>query len=295
MPSVVLPESATPSTTPGALTIGADGRLRVAGVALSAWYGRIIESDPVEITEAVTATANRMHIVSGTSADYYIDLPSVATVGTVVGFIVKGITDASKVYTLRAGVGVNVGRLLRYFPLVHTNVVLLVSDGTRWLTLVEDLVTPWAVQETLSISAVTTPPTAPSSWGYNRVHWCRRGKTMLLRYEWQHSSNAGAAAGSGDYLYGLPLGVGADTGSVIPVYQNVSAAVDAVYAMGNGDINNGTNYARACMVWYSSTGFRIKHYDNASGAAGYQGSASFPLNSSQLQMRLEAEVPIAGW
>jgi len=95
----------------------------------------LVESE-VAITAAATLDSTafgKMHVITGTSADYTIDLPAVSgNAGKFIGFRVGGEADASKLYTLDGNSAELIdGQATRI--LWANEVAILECDGTGWV------------------------------------------------------------------------------------------------------------------------------------------------------------------
>jgi len=258
--------------------------LNVTDVPLKALFAAFDDSAIIAITGADTATANRLHVASGTSADYTITLPSAPATGTVVGFYVKDHGAADKQYKLDAGVGVKIAGRTRYLVLVHTNVAVLRFDGTDWQPLVLSLDTPWVLGSNVTITATTTNPTKGTGVTEAR-YWRRVGRSIEINQRYVQTGSG--TAGVGDYLWDLPIGQ-IDT-TIAPV--NTSGSSQAVRCGGfygvfrcRNSIDD-TPFVHSPLP-YTSTTFRIV-YDSAiisnshkalnNAFSQYNGLAFFPM------------------
>ena len=125
------------------LSMSAGTLSATGGGAVAAAWAKIANATVLALTGAASATLNRLHVVSGTSANYDITISGLTpATGDVLGFFVKDWTAASKQYRLDAGGTVKIAGRTRYLTLKHTNVVLLMWDGADWQPLVLDLATP---------------------------------------------------------------------------------------------------------------------------------------------------------
>lgn len=235
---------------------GVWGTISATGV----FWAKISNSSTIAVTGTVTATINRLHVVSGTSASYTITLPS-ASAGDVIGFTVKDFASADKFYKLDAGAGVLICGRTRYLTLTHTNVVLLIYDGTAWQPLVLNLDSPWATQTTITITGSITNPTKGTT-SIDEVQWCRRGSNVHVR--WRYLQSTAGTAGSGDYFIDMPTGITIDTG--VHATITTAGALGEYYSIAPyavpgsfGGIDSGSS-ARAnvlSVLPYSTTQVRV--------------------------------------
>lgn len=181
---------------------------QLAGVAT--WWGKITNTTALAVTATGAATLNRLHVISGTSGNYDITLSGLSpSAGDVVGFYVKDYAAASKLYRLDAGGTVKIAGRTRYLTLVHTNVVLLLWDGTDWQPLVLNLDSIWVAGGAVTPTATTTGPTKGTTTT-DQMWWRRIGDSCQFRYEYVQT--VGGADGTGTYL--IPFLFTADTAKV---------------------------------------------------------------------------------
>jgi len=97
-----------------------------------------ISTNFVSVTGALTATADRLHVISGTSADYTISLPT-GTTGNLFWFYVLDSASANKVYTLDPTfVGQTIDGAAT-LALTAGDSVLLIQDGVNYRTLAKSV------------------------------------------------------------------------------------------------------------------------------------------------------------
>lgn len=73
------------------------------------------------------------------------------------------------------------------------------------------------------LGAVTTPPTKATNRVNDDARWMRIGDQCWMSYEYHHNNNAGAAIGSGIYLYPIPANIGTLDTSKFAVGQDLNA------------------------------------------------------------------------
>ena len=279
---------------------GADGRViqaaSSAAAAAGVLWGKITNATEIAITSAVSATLNRLHVVSGTSADYTITISGLSpSTGDVLGFYVKDNAAASKQFKLDAGGTVKIAGRTRYLVLLHANVVLLRWDGTDWHPLVLCLDTPWVDAGAITITAVTTNPTKGTT-SRDKSLWRRIGKGCQIRM--QYVQTAAGTTGSGDYLFTIPIG------TIDSAFQEQNSAAwlasDAArYHAPHGylTVTDNTSLYEAMIVPYNTTQFRVGTWDLGGAGGNAQGSVgpTFALSSTQVRFSYDTTLPMTDW
>jgi hypothetical protein len=289
---------ATGATGPASATVvipGADGEDGDASVGLvntplpGEFYQHLLNLPTLSITGTATATLNRMHVVTGTSADYTITISGLSPrTGDVLGFQVSAYTASSKVYKLDAGGTVKIAGRTRYLSLVHTNVVLLRWDGTDWQPLVMCLDSPWIHMGDNTITAVTTDPT-PGGTVQQGIAWRRTGHTMEVQSFFEQRTSAGTA-GSGTYLWLIPMGVTVDTAIVYTGAFTSASTMASCLGTGNY-IAYGSGGQGIGPIAYDTT--HLAMYLQAS--ANVMGSAVQPMSSTNWSVNFLASFPVTDW
>lgn len=280
-------------TTTGTKFLRDDMTWQVPTSTPSFFWGAISNSTEIAITAATTATIGRMHVVSGTSADYTITLPAASSnSGSVIGFRVKDFTAASKQFTLDAGATVKIVGRTQFLVLLHTNVLLLISDGTDWQPLVCHLDTPWVDVGAVTISGVTTNPTkGGGSPALDKLGWRRSGRNIECVYRY-YQTTAGAA-GSGAYYLTIPIGT-MDTARYL-TWNGTDIYTVAVGQSAIGRFNigiNGVASARGEAVIRSTT--TVSFLYNGSPDAAWS-STNFPLSFAAMGAMSDFTVPMVNW
>lgn len=140
----------------------------------------------------------------------------------------------------------------------------------------------------LIIGAVTTSPNKATTPDVDSACWRRSGDSMEITYSYAHTNNAGAAAGSGIYLFSLPSGYTIDSSKVVisaDTQQGIvgSMAVETVAdGKASGALATYTNTALASRVANSSVD-------------GDVGSVLWDLADTTVKYSFSARVPILGW
>jgi len=155
------------------------------------------------------------------------------------------------------------------------------------------IVTPWKTAGTMTIGAVTTPPTK-GTIVKDEISYRRVGNVGYFRYVYRQS--VAGSAGSGDYLFSLPDNLQFDT-NFITVYTGGSDVNDGswrAYGTGGGTHDSGSHWQWAGIVPYSATQFRIL-VSNSSSSGPFIDNANYGLNLTNYGFYVEFEVPISGW
>ncbi len=278
------------------ITAGTGLGLASATLTVVALFGRFASTVTNITSAAVPATIDTLHYVTGTSANYDITLPAASSnSGKSIAFTVGSWANANKTYRLDAGVGVEIAGRTRYLTLLHTNVVVLYSDGTRWLPLVLNLDTPWVDGGAMTIGAVTTPPTKGTGTTYDKVYWRRSGAELEARYEYRHT--VAGASGSGDYLYSIPVGA-IDTTKVTSDSGAGSINIGATSGVGRGVLDAGGTAATSghlSVSVYDSTRLRLYFISSTGATTTFVTSASFGLANATYRFHAEARLPMTDW
>jgi hypothetical protein len=258
----------------------------------SAVYAKIANATAVAITAATSATLNRRHVVSGTAGNYDITISGLTpSTGDVLCFYVKDNAAANKTYRLDAGGTVKIAGRTRYLTLVHTNVVYLEWDGTDWQPLVLNLDSPWIDSGACTLTAVTTNPTKGTGTTVDSVFWRRVGMSLEVRYSYRHT--IAGANGSGEYLWGLPIGVINTTyATADTTAYSVNIASLSGLGYGFGDIN-GTGLHFRVQV-YDTTRLRVLRV-NQDGTASAFVSSTAGLANATCRWQFTAMLPITDW
>jgi hypothetical protein len=148
-----------------------------------------------------------------------------------------------------------------------------------------NVVTDWTAF-TMTIDAVTTAPTKATATIFDNAQWRRVGDSMEVTYTYQHTNNAGTAAGSGIYLFGLPTGYTIDT-SKMPI------DTWKVGACGVGQVESGGTFTPLIVIPYNSTSLSLSN-DGGASLASVQ-SSSYNITSATIVYTFTAKVPIVGW
>lgn len=235
------------------------------------------------ITAAATAVIGKRNVISGTAADFVINMPASPTVGSSVQFVVKDWSVANKQYTLDAGVGVVIAGRTRFLALLHTNVVELQWDGSSWIPIILCLDTPEIDGGAITFRGTTTNPTKGTTTRDN-VYWCRKGDFKKLRYTFFMSS--AGTAGVGSYSAGIDVGPGTYLASRWPASD---AAGYSMLISRNGTAGTIT------MPGVDSSGNLIARISNSSVENPWGTTGSYSFASANTFFAAEVFVPMTNW
>lgn len=138
------------------------------------------------------------------------------------------------------------------------------------------------------ITGTVSDPTKASSPLYDQAVWSRDGDSMIIHYDYGHNNNAGAADGSGTYLFTLPSGVTIDTNKAIANSTNASGNLGSASVSGT---NVGSGHAKA----YDSTHLAIFLEDVTSAVQSFWGTGYVGIAAADVRVSFTARVPIVGW
>lgn len=263
---------------------GDDPRLRGA----IPFWGAISNSARISIVSSGPATLNRLHVITGTSANFDIAIGGLSpAIGDVVGFYVGNYSAANKEYRLDAGGSVKIAGRSRYLALVHTNVVLLMWDGIDWIPLVLNLDTPWINAGPITVTATTTNPTKGTT-SQDSIAWRRIGSDIEIDIKY-YQSTAGTV-GNGVYLLTVPIGT-IDTALNIASTATVNADTDrGAHGFWGGVISVPSTDAIVTAAPYDSTRFRFAFI-----GTGYWGNAVRGFNYAGLRVRTKTSFAMNNW
>jgi hypothetical protein len=145
----------------------------------------------------------------------------------------------------------------------------------------------WEETTSYTVTASTTNPTyGAGATQYRRTD--REGRFAIVRWEFQQA-NAGTA-GTGTYRLPLPTGLTIDFAYLLRV-ANVSAAG----VVGQGRIDNGTNYLAQVIADTSlSNSLNVVLFNDTTAYTNWSGLA-VTFASNPLRFSFEARIPIAEW
>lgn len=141
---------------------------------------------------------------------------------------------------------------------------------------------------TMVIGATGSPPTKASSPDTDKAYWRRVGDTMEIQWDYYAISNAGAADGSGTYLFSLPPGYSIDTNKLAPDAASITNQIGTGAINGAG--NNGIMYA----FYVNTTQFSMAYMDGATTSIILT-SGSGNITAAPIGYSVNVKVPIQGW
>lgn len=154
------------------------------------------------------------------------------------------------------------------------------ATGTAWNVIGGSSSTPWT-SFTMSITGVTSNPTKGTA-SVDEARWRRVGDSMEITYNL--TQTGAGAAGSGGYLFAIPLSLTIDT-------TKLSVLTNAVYAIGHAYAYNGTNEVIGHVSGYNSTKLCIWYHSTITATA-LLGSANNSLANASQAIRFFTRVPI---
>lgn len=147
----------------------------------------------------------------------------------------------------------------------------------------------WSSKVAITIGAVTTGPTKATTKQNDYVQYRDLPNNEVdVRYLYSATSGAGAADGSGNYLWTLPNSYQFDT-SVYTVYTGSSVDLSGLYSLFGvvcGTFNSLDTYSsQVLVVPYNSTQFRVLTC-GTNYPKDYIGSGRFPLGNNNIVQAL---------
>jgi hypothetical protein len=229
--------------------------LLAANNALS-WGAEVLQ----ESTQLTARQLGRIHPVSDGKArgGFEIRLPPAAeSRGALIGLSVKPQAQSKGQYVVVAGdapAGID-GR--QRLVLVHSNTVVLMSDGLGWISLTRKLDTDWVEGgEILLRCTATEACLEKGATTTDRMRWRRVGDSMELVWEFVGvlHRKAGVGADDGLALFGLPLDARFDAAKLMPFKRDGLRAVRfwvpefEATPLGSGVLTAGAARQRDAMV-----------------------------------------------
>ena len=217
----------------------------------------------------------------------------------------------STVHTVTATIDMNVGD---YIYITSGGAGTLSNDNRHRISIAatsvrDNVIQAWqdgmatTATYTMNIGGTTTAPTKATSPTFDIATWYRDGEYMVITYTYSHTNNAGAANGSGAYLFPIPNGYQINT-SKLQLGNGATASVSPYgTVVGNLKYANTTlgaaNYSsNGLMYVYSSTQL-VGDYLNIAANQSYPFSSGLFGNtvftSATALLSFTAKVPIVGW
>jgi hypothetical protein len=149
-------------------------------------------------------------------------------------------------------------------------------------------VTDWQ-SYTMTITGSSSNPTKASSPAKDQAYWRRNGSNMEIRYDYGHTSSAGAAAGSGDYRFSLPSGYTID--SSVPLNNAFQGY------LGTGVVGTGvsTSTFQGLLFAENNTSFSFLGANETTANAILSNTQLAALNNTSVYYSFRASIPIQGW
>lgn len=284
--------AATAASTPARLAVGTDGQFLKADSSQSTGlvWAAVANNLTVQTKSAAFTAANTddVYILSG--ASFTADLFTASgNSGKVLTFVHSG-TSLTQVYTIdgNSTETINGSTTVK----MHTNgqVLRIISDGTNWVIIESKTSTGWIDAGTTTIAAVSGGAAKASVTIVDKIQWRRVGNNAHIRLDYEHTSNAGATAGTGAYLFSIPSNMTLDT-TLITVDTDVTNAYTKNIV---GQIYCGTSaVGMGGVSMYSTTQFKAIIFTAASG--GFISSTFGALTQAQLSYNAELVIPIVDW
>lgn len=209
-----------------------------------------------------------------------------------------GGTSLTQVYTIDTTSSQTIaacdGTTTSYVLYTNGEILKLVSDGSNWQVLDHVAETGWTNSGAWTIEAVSGNPTKATSPTVDELYWKRSGNMVSLRGCYYKASTAtGSAAGTGNYLFGLPANITLNT-TVHPVAtgtvigENTRAVLDSNGAAGV----DGSQIDAMQAVVYSSTQFRLM---DATAAQVFVTSTVYPTTGAGTSYGVVVRATAANW
>lgn len=328
------PASTSPTTSTGSITNigiswtrGTNGLLRQGNEFLLTVNGGASRQgegvstdftiDPADQTRMLTVTYDGLAVSGGFQAGdlrlYIIGAPGttnstvIEPVGTVVSGAVQGMPFQGRA-SFQALKGITQYRLCVHVASPSTAGYVVAFDsfsvgpqGTQTGTPITD----WEDKGPITIGATTTPPTKGATRPLDRVLMRRVGDSAELLYEYMQT--AAGTAGSGNYLFSLPIGLSFDLAKVASGgFGNLGSGTAS--AVGFGSVSSGGTSgvygfnANVVVIPYDATRFYVFITSMQKGDGAGDGAVNHPISESFLGLRdlpygfrFSLRAPIQGW
>lgn len=263
------------------------------------------EKKSVSKTSAYTVT-NKDSIIYLSGASFPLTLPSAVGLKDKEFTIVHRGTSVTQVYALNTTGGQTIGDITsgNYKLCTNGETLVIKSDGSNYIVIDHKTETPWENIGAVVIHGTSSNPTKATTPDIDRVLARRVGDSLELQVTYGHSNPAGAAAGSGDYIF-RPL-VGKYAGALI------NTALTGAYAVALGTLPTPTNVmilntmsgrnnnqSYHINVWvHDSTGFRMggTAHGASSNGFGTVGTSFQTINGvTNLTYAFTVKIPIVDW
>lgn len=250
-------------------------------------------------TKSSTATltsANEVVTLSGSS--FTVTLPANGTNGKKIKLIHAG-TSLTQKYTVATQGGATIGGVASgSFVLCTKGEILgLIDNGTNWVIIERNTNMLCVDLGPMSIDADVTAPTKGTA-SIDKVLLSRDGEFAQVDYLF-NTTGSGGSDGSGEYIFGFPTGILADT-SLIPAYTASALSHGQIAAfspslIGYGHVSqDGNARGQASCILTDTDGFKViigavyveyqamnNGYFNFSGSLGFSYRVRFPVSDWQ--------------
>ena len=243
-------------------------------------------------TTAYTATGDETIIPCAPAASFTVTLPAASTMTGKSLTIIKTDSDISKTVTIDGNASETINGALTYILYTQYESVTIKCDGSNWFIEQHYAQTPWVSAGVITIGATTTPPTKATTRQNDQLWWRRQGDSAQIRVEYSATSAAGSAAGSGDYLFGLPTGITIDT-TKIAVSTVVGTPYDTFSSLGIANYSTGSLLTAGGIYAYSTS--YVRFFTMSATQTGVIGSAYGPLTTANLGISAIFTIPVTGW
>jgi hypothetical protein len=141
----------------------------------------------------------------------------------------------------------------------------------------------------IAIGGSTTAPAIATSVVWNDAYYYRDGQYLVLNFNYCHTNNTGATAGSGTYYFRIPSGLTIDS-SILSIGDNTSRnIVGSAQAEDNSKMYTGT-------VQVVNTTSLALVVGNETTTPSLVSSVFLPFNTaSNYRISFQARIPIAEW
>lgn len=208
-------------------------------------------------------------------------------------------SSLTQVYTIKGNGSENIvghDQIGNTFLLYTTGEELEVhSDGTTIQVIRHHAQTAWVDAGVMTITGTTSNPTKPTVVDYDHVFWRRDGKTAHVKWIFQISNGAGAADGSGNYLFATPTGIAID--SILPPVGTAYATAvmsealrSGVFGLGQVVIDSSAK-DNVLPFAFDTTHLQWARDSNATAIS----SSAYEMTNDEFGYYLEAHFPAANW
>lgn len=228
-----------------------------------------------------------------------------ATLPTAVGnsgkrfTIIHAGTSLTQVYTLNTTSGQTIGGVASgsYKLITNGEALTIESDGSNWAIVEHKTQTSWTDGGTITITAETSNPTK-GTLDIDKFWWRRVGSDIYLKYQYTQTALGSAAAGTGNYIFALPITVNT---TVIPAVGGVLdsdmvATTNLKSIIGRSFVSNSGSRGAGIAILRTSTSFCITGQSEFGSGTGPVSSSFFGLNNANTSYHVEiGPLPVTDW